>query len=109
VKSCAQSMRSGYEKARIIRFFAQRVVGIEPTHQPWEGRRLPLHHTRARRRFRFEHVARASYSIRLIDRARTIAIVTSEIIASTAISAFAQRLSGKTSAGLNAVAFVNAK
>ena len=24
----------------------ERVVGIEPTHQPWEGRRLPLHHTR---------------------------------------------------------------
>jgi hypothetical protein len=21
-------------------------VGIEPTHQPWQGRRLPLHHTR---------------------------------------------------------------
>ncbi len=26
----------------------ERVVGIEPTHQPWEGRRLPLHHTRRR-------------------------------------------------------------
>ena len=25
-------------------------MGIEPTHQPWEGRRLPLHHTRAPRR-----------------------------------------------------------
>ncbi len=24
----------------------QRVAGIEPAHQPWEGRRLPLHHTR---------------------------------------------------------------
>ena len=24
----------------------ERVVGIEPTHQPWQGRRLPLHHTR---------------------------------------------------------------
>src|SRR5579863_664971 len=28
----------------------ERVVGIEPTHQPWEGRRLPLHHTRESRR-----------------------------------------------------------
>jgi heme/copper-type cytochrome/quinol oxidase subunit 3 len=28
----------------------ERVVGIEPTHQPWEGRRLPLHHTRAPQR-----------------------------------------------------------
>src|SRR5262249_25417427 len=27
-----------------------RVVGIEPTHQPWEGRRLPLHHTRVPQR-----------------------------------------------------------
>src|ERR1700680_4708372 len=26
----------------------ERVAGIEPAHQPWEGRRLPLHHTRAR-------------------------------------------------------------
>src|ERR1700736_1198355 len=25
----------------------ERVAGIEPAHQPWEGRRLPLHHTRA--------------------------------------------------------------
>ena len=24
----------------------ERVEGIEPSHQPWQGRRLPLHHTR---------------------------------------------------------------
>src|ERR1019366_7924986 len=24
----------------------ERVAGIEPARQPWEGRRLPLHHTR---------------------------------------------------------------
>jgi hypothetical protein len=24
----------------------ERVAGIGPAHQPWEGRRLPLHHTR---------------------------------------------------------------
>ena len=36
-------------------------------------------------------------------------MVTREISASTAISALAQRLSGMTSVGLNAVEFVNAR
>lgn len=98
-------------------------MGIEPTHQPWEGRRLPLHHTRPPwRPFRFESLHAASYNpefarmvghsqsdyeIRLIERANTIAMVMSEISASTVISALAQRLSGITSAGLKAVEFVN--
>ena len=25
----------------------ERVAGIEPAHRPWQGCRLPLHHTRA--------------------------------------------------------------
>jgi hypothetical protein len=32
----------------------ERVTGIEPVSQPWQGRRLPLHHTRI---------------VRLVDRA----------------------------------------
>ncbi len=32
--------------ATTLSYRVERVVGIEPTHQPWEGRRLPLHHTR---------------------------------------------------------------
>ena len=24
----------------------ERAAGIEPAHQPWQGRRLPLHHAR---------------------------------------------------------------
>jgi len=43
----------------------------------------------------------------LIERASTIAIVISEISASTVIRAFAQRLRGMTSAGLKAVESVN--
>jgi hypothetical protein len=107
---------------------AKRVVGIEPTHQPWEGRRLPLHHTRAGRPFRFEpfHTpsynpgqlagvgpcakeAAAPYAMALIERATTMAMVISEMIASTVMSALAQRLNGMTSVGLNAVELVNAR
>lgn len=29
----------------------ERVAGIEPARQPWEGYRLPLHHTRASFRY----------------------------------------------------------
>src|SRR6202042_336730 len=97
----------------------ERVVGIEPTHQPWEGRRLPLHHPRSRatlpvrarpypvlqpRTRAFSSASSQPLGITLIARARTIAIVISEISASAPIRAFAQRLSGSTSAGLNAVA-----
>jgi|SRR5580658_4371344 hypothetical protein len=69
---------------------------------------------RARRPFRFEHPLAASYDpdqlvyeMTLIERASTIAIVISEISASTVIRAFAQRLRGMTSAGLKAVESVN--
>lgn len=69
---------------------------------------------RARRAFRFEHPLTASYGpdriayeMTLIERASTIAMVISEISASTVISALAQRLNGMTSAGLKAVESVN--
>ena len=35
-----------YHLATSPRGVMERVVGIEPTHRPWEGHRLPLHHTR---------------------------------------------------------------
>jgi hypothetical protein len=92
----------------------ERVVGIEPTHRPWEGHRLPLHHTRALESMRFERPFIASYARRrrvyemtLIERASTIATVISEISASTVIKALAQRVNGMTSAGLKAVESVN--
>jgi hypothetical protein len=69
---------------------------------------------RARRDLRFAQIAGASYNpagppyeIRPIERARTIAIVISEIIASTVISALPLRLNGITSVGLKAVEQVN--
>lgn len=69
---------------------------------------------RARRAFRFEHPLTASYGpdriayeMTLIERASTIAMVISEISASTVIRALAQRLNGMTSAGLKAVESVN--
>jgi hypothetical protein len=102
-------------------------VGIEPTHQPWEGRRLPLHHTRASGDLRFEPFHTLPYNprfgggvrpkrkqaplpfqpIALIERATTRTIVISEITASKVISAFAHRLSGIVSVGLKAVELVN--
>jgi len=45
----------------------------------------------------------------LIERATTMAMVISEMIASTVMSALAQRLNGMTSVGLNAVELVNAR
>jgi hypothetical protein len=97
---------------------AERVVGIEPTRQPWEGRRLPLHHTREPRQpARFVAGRRASLRspFRLpggqertfTDRARISATVTNEISDSKSISIFAARVSGMVSVGLIARAFVN--
>jgi hypothetical protein len=63
---------------------------------------------RARRPSRFAHPVTASYN-RPTARENTIAMVTSEIIASTVINPLAQRLRGITSVGLNAVEFVNAR
>jgi hypothetical protein len=108
-------------------------VGIEPTHQPWEGRRLPLHHTRTtlRRALWFRAVpgsvlpaasgkprarptppcatdtSAIAYDRMLIERAITTAIVTNEIADSTSINVFAIRVSGIVSVGLKARAFVN--
>jgi len=48
-----------------------------------------------------------TYEMTLIERARTIATVISEIRASTVINPLAQRVSGMTSAGLKAVESVN--
>jgi len=49
------------------------------------------------------------YEIALIERAKTIAIVMSEMIASNVIKTLAMRLSGIVSVGLNAVEFVKAR
>ena len=37
---------SGTLVATVIYQKLERVEGIEPSHQPWQGYRLPLHHTR---------------------------------------------------------------
>lgn len=29
-----------------VAFFLERVMGVEPTYQPWEGRILPMNYTR---------------------------------------------------------------
>ena len=58
-RSGTSCLRAPTRQSRAV---PKRVVGIEPTHQPWEGRRLPLHHTRPERPFRFEHPHTPSYN-----------------------------------------------
>ncbi len=41
----------------------ERVAGIEPASQPWEGRVLPLNHTR----FAAEHVRKRPYNLNQTD------------------------------------------
>ena len=39
--------RSQYTPVNFKELKLERVAGIEPAHRPWQGCRLPLHHTRA--------------------------------------------------------------
>ena len=35
------------EPCPLLGFVMERVMGVEPTYQPWEGRILPMNYTRA--------------------------------------------------------------
>ena len=56
--SCVEVFRMSVGRFDLFYIFlVERVAGIEPARQPWEGRRLPLHHTREWGGVRFSSVA----------------------------------------------------
>ena len=48
----------------------ERVAGIEPAHRPWQGCRLPLHHTRASLHKYMSNMQTVKYYLQLFDSAR---------------------------------------